>query len=89
MPPLLFLSRALSGGETLTFASGHFLFESFPEPRFHAFGNRLGFDTFIDLHRLLSSVDDDEAIWTFIHVLFQMALRRRIGRWIQVIVQFL
>jgi len=74
---------------SLRFARGDFLFERFPETRFHAFRNGLRFDTFIDLKRLLSSVYHDEAIWTFADVLFQMAFGRRIATGVQIIIQFL
>lgn len=91
MPPLRILQRIVPGGKKLglRFAGGHFLFKSLPEPRFYVLRNGLRFETFINLQRLFGSVDDDETIWTFIDVLFQMALHRRIGAGIQIIVQFL
>jgi len=73
----------------LRFARRHFLLKRFPKSRLHRVWNGLRFDTFIDLQRLLSCVDKDETIWTFTHVLFQMALHCRIGTRIQIIIQFL
>ena len=74
---------------SLRFARGHFFLKRLPKPRFHVLWNILRFETFIDLQRLFSCVDKHEAIWTFTHMFFQMALHCRIGTGIQIVVQFL